>query len=273
MKIKLYNIVMIKKGFLTVTILILIGFNQICQAKTNHFLGTKLGIQTSKHIKNIYNKSKKDIKGIFLGIQTSNLIYKIHYKYPHNIANIKGIKLGIQTSNKFIQNEEKINTYIGKDITLLKEIHFAITLNILEYLNNFTNRTKALENNITYLKNLEVIQKDKIDRIQQKIKELEKIIETQNKKTIELENSFFTSIDKLRAKNAENTLQEIIPIIQNKDKSKAYLGALNKINEYHLKFHPILVKRIKALELNREALIKGIRVTEIEDINLGLILN
>ena len=53
---------------------------------------------------------------------------------------------------------------------------------------------------------------------------------------------------------------------------KAYLGALRKAKENHDLFYPKLNKRIKAIESNKEALLQGIRITEVEDIDLGLII-
>ncbi len=250
-------------------IIIILLTHNMCYSKIK---GYKLGLITHKRISN-YTETK-NIKGGLLGIETSSILLNNKFLYPSTLNNIVGGSIGIQVSHNFIETEEEVASIVGKEIIFLREIYYALTTNILSYLNSFPNPEKeeALENHISYLEKLDEEESKKISILETRITNLETNKKTEEKKLNELEKKFFYSFSRYKAKESEKTILEFINLSQKNTITKSYLNALKKIQEHHNLFHPKLIKRIKAIKANKEPLIKGIKVVEIEDIDLGLII-
>jgi len=76
----------------------------------------------------------------------------------------------------------------------------------------------------------------------------------------------------LNGPDAEKDLKNFVGIQEENAEVKAKIGAYKGLHEYYIFFHPKLENMIKSIKANRDALIAGVKVTEIENMALPLII-
>ena len=71
---------------------------------------------------------------------------------------------------------------------------------------------------------------------------------------------------------AEKELAEFIGLQEDQVENKAKLGSYKTLHDYYKFFKPNIKNLITAIKANRSALIAGIKVTEIQNMSLPLII-
>ncbi|MBT6068646.1 hypothetical protein HOG48_02730 [Candidatus Peregrinibacteria bacterium] len=86
------------------------------------------------------------------------------------------------------------------------------------------------------------------------------------------EDSYFNSLTVHDSTKADQDLQSFIILARDSVDLRARYRALDKIEDFLGRYSDVLEKRIRDVEFNREALIKGVKVIDIEGSNIELII-
>ncbi len=87
-----------------------------------------------------------------------------------------------------------------------------------------------------------------------------------------IENAFFDSLDGLESEVIAERLKAFQDISQKKDIANAELKARQAISVKYSKSIPLIESKIKAIEVNKDPFVKGVKVVDYEQIDLDLII-
>jgi len=157
----------------------------------------------------------------------------------------------------------------------LEDVYNLYFVDVVSLLDSASNRTKALDDHISELKghynggvdNYEAIQAMK-DTLSEPFNENEPIKEAESV-------AFFDalSVERFDGKSAEEHLLEFISLKQVQADLKAKHLAYSKLEEMYEVVLSSMAVRIEDVQLNREALISGVQVVDVEGSDLDLILS
>ncbi len=170
------------------------------------------------------------------------------------------------------QNTVTVDSTLKKDAQLLSKIYNTLQVDLFAYLNQSNSRATSLEN---YLKLLERLQSEAITRsadLESQINFLTTNFEAQELAISSSEEQFFQNLDLFNAENADQELAEFINLSQMQTEVRAKIGAYQGLKDYYDYFLPRLDTHIRTIQANRDALIAGVRVVEIENMTLDLII-
>jgi hypothetical protein len=165
-----------------------------------------------------------------------------------------------------------INSTLQSDTKLLSQINNALAVDLFQYLDQSEDRAVTLNN---YL-NLLTILLDKADKriedLDAKIKFLQANSGVQEIQLKTGEQKFFDNLKTFNGPNAEEELGKFIGVNQAQTEVKAKIGAYKGLQDYYNFFRPTLDNLITAIKANRDPLIAGVKVVEIQDMTLPLII-
>jgi hypothetical protein len=164
-----------------------------------------------------------------------------------------------------------INSTLQTDAQTLKQIDNALSVDLFQYLDQSADRADTLDN---YL-NLLVILLAKCDEraadLQIKIDFLSANFTAQETQTKQSEQVFFDNLKIFQGENAEDELGKFIGVREAQVEVKAKIGAYQSLQNYYKFFRPKLDNLITAIRANRDVLIAGVKVVEIQNMTLPLI--
>ncbi|MBU0981080.1 hypothetical protein KKC94_00125 [Patescibacteria group bacterium] len=171
---------------------------------------------------------------------------------------------------------------IGTDVTLLEnypqmirdftEIYNSLQVDVVELLDQSHDRSATLDEYLDELNYNQYLARQNIETLQAQISNLADEIQSTEKKRDEKENEFFTSLGDLDAYKSNAALDDYIEYAQEAVDLRARYQAREKLLSYYDQIADDIEARIRGVELNREALIKGIRVVDISGSNIDLII-
>lgn len=88
----------------------------------------------------------------------------------------------------------------------------------------------------------------------------------------QLEQDFFDALNDLEPAKSDTLLKSFVDVSQKQTALRARVAALQKLRDFYTGAIDRLQKRIEAVEENREALIQGIRVVDIPEGRLDIII-
>lgn len=161
---------------------------------------------------------------------------------------------------------------IAKYIMLFRRLQNAYSVKIDELLSKATDRRSRLESHLALLRKLHADGTEALKKIQIEIQEIEVKYEPFRVKQDETDANFFEQLEALNAQTSEILLKEFIGASQEVVAFKARFKALQKIASFYESGLPRLDRRIKDIELNKEALITGVKVYDVGGSDVQLIV-
>lgn len=165
-----------------------------------------------------------------------------------------------------------IHSSIQTDSQLLSKIKNTLEVDIFAYLNQSTDRANSLDN---FLKLIDTM----IERATIRSTELQSQVTfltsnyTAQDNSLELsEEAFFQNLKIFDGQDADKRLSEFIGLGQEQTEVRAKIGAYQGLKDYYDYFLPLLENLSRAIKLNRDPLIAGVKVVEVENMTLKLIV-
>jgi hypothetical protein len=165
-----------------------------------------------------------------------------------------------------------INSTLAIDTKLLSQIQNALSVDIFQYLNQAVNRADALNEYLSLLNTLKGKADQRITDLGYKISFLSTNVKSQESEIGTSEKTFFDNLKMFNGPNAEGELAKFIGLRQNQAEVRAKSGAYDSLRKYYQFFRPRLDNLIRAITANRDPLIAGVKVVEIQNMTLPLII-
>ena len=165
-----------------------------------------------------------------------------------------------------------VNSTLQNDAKILSQINNALSVDIFAYLNQSANRADSLEGYLNLLTVLVDKTNQRIGDLNGKINFLTANFNAQEAQIKLNEGAFFDHLQMFNGPDAEKSLGEFIGLQENNVEVKAKIGAYNRLKEYYVFFQPRLSLMIEAIKANRDPLIAGVKVVEIQNMQLPLII-
>ena len=246
-------------------VFLFVPFQTLQSAENFETAGFSLGIESVSELSGVPVYLPDSGHGGKVGIELGTILASPIMQLSKNVAHVEGFFTGIQTTYVISRTEEEEIKYIGNEVLLLREVYTALTFDIIKYLNTTVDRHKALDEHIAYLIDLAKREQNKMALNAKKLDLLRKREQSNIRQINEIEKIYFDLFESYHAKRAEDVFLKFIDISEENVKVKALTGAFTQIDEKHQLFYPLLLKRIQAIKANREALLQGIRVIDIEE--------
>ncbi len=165
-----------------------------------------------------------------------------------------------------------INSTLQSDAQILTQINNALSVDLFQFLNQSSSRADTLSNYINLLTVLLEKCNERINDLQYKIDFLRANSVSKETHITLSEDAFFGNLEMLRGENAEEELGKFIGLQQSQTEIKAKIGAYESLQGYYKFFQPKLQNLITAIKANRDPLIAGVKVVEIQNMTLPLII-
>jgi hypothetical protein len=165
-----------------------------------------------------------------------------------------------------------INSTLQTDTQILKQIDNALSVDLFQYLDQSASRADTLNNYLNLLTILLEKCNERISDLQNKINFLSVNFASQETQIGQSEQVFFDNLKIFQGDNAEEELGNFIGVREAQVEVKAKIGAYQGLQNYYKFFQPKLDNLIKAIKANRDPLIAGVKVVEIQNMTLPLII-
>lgn len=185
-------------------------------------------------------------------------------KLPASVQTL--FKVGISETQKV--DDDSIATYMQ----VLNELQNGFETDINQLLDASDNRANALSAHLRELKGLFAEAEFTYASLKEEADELKVQYNKVTSDKDVLEEAFFVSLDKLESKESNQILNEFVEASKEQINLKARYNALNKISEMYETAMKNMEVRIKDIEVNKAALIKGVKVVDIKGSDLDLII-
>lgn len=218
------------------------------------------------------NKDKKTTSEV---AEKAPATSEVGIKASFKLGKVLPLPLNYFPDNLFFPNlvlgESKPKAAFSKYVLLLKRMQNAYETDINSLLAGTTDREGELNNHLTLLKRL----RDDANILLQKLKGDREVFKTELEKSESkrdsFEQGFFRELDVLNPSSGE-FLNQFISEAKISLDLKARFKAFEKIIQLYESAIPKFDARIRDIELNKEPLVKGIKVFDIEDSDIKLIL-
>ena len=165
-----------------------------------------------------------------------------------------------------------ITSSLQTDSKMLNQISNTLSVDIFAYLNQSNDRATSLDNYIRLLEaHLENAQRRSAE-LSSKINFLSQNFEAQERSISLTEEAFFENLQIFNGENAEAELADFIGLQQEQTEVRAKIGAYQKLKDYYDFFIPRLENMVQSVRANRDPLIAGVKVVEIQNMTLPLII-
>jgi len=165
-----------------------------------------------------------------------------------------------------------INSTLQTDSQILSKIKNALSVDLFQHLNQSDNRADALQNYVSLLEVLLEKANSRIADLDTKVKFLSANF-TASETRIELtQDAFFENLEIFDGEDAEKELTKFVGLQEGQAEVRAKMGAYQTLKGYYEFFQPRIENLILEIKLNRDALIAGVKVTEIQNMTLPLII-
>lgn len=164
------------------------------------------------------------------------------------------------------------DTPLTRYVNLFKRLENAYNADVIALLNSATDRRARVEVHIALLKRLMQDASEFLARIRTQRSNLELAYESEQKNQDDAEANFFEQLNALNSEVAQQLLETFIASSKRGVDLRARFKALGRIEALYAAALPKVGKRIQDLELNKEALIAGIKIYDVQDSDLNLVV-
>ena len=182
------------------------------------------------------------------------------------------LQKAILTSYYLGEKTEFIHSALQNDAQLLSQINNTLKVDLFAYLNQSSSRSDSLDAYLNLLENLQDRATKRSGELQSQINFLNSNLKAQENTLKSTEEEFFSNLEMFNGNDADQKLTEFIGLQQNQSEARAKAGAYQKLKDYYDFFLPKLDVMIRAIQANRGPLVAGVRVVEIQDMQLELIV-
>lgn len=165
-----------------------------------------------------------------------------------------------------------INSTLQTDTQILTQINNTLSVDLFQFLNQSANRADTLSNYINLLTVLLEKTNERINDLQYKIDFLKGNSISKESQISISEDAFFNNLNMFYGENAEEDLGKFIGLQQSQSEIKAKIGAYESLQGYYKFFKPKLKNLTTEIKANRDPLIAGVKVIEIQNMTLPLII-
>ncbi len=165
-----------------------------------------------------------------------------------------------------------INSTLQTDSQILSQIRNTLSIDLFQYLDQAVNRSDKLDEYQFLLNSLLSKTDQRINDLQYKIDFLNSNSANTATEITTSETAFFDNLNIFEGEEAEKKLGEFIGLQESQVEIRAKLGAYTSLQGYYKFFKPRLENLTTAIRANRAALIAGVKVVEIQNMSLPLII-
>ncbi|QQR84056.1 hypothetical protein IPJ72_02585 [Candidatus Peregrinibacteria bacterium] len=184
-----------------------------------------------------------------------------------------GLILKSMVTNYYLgERTQVIDSTLEKDTRLLSQINNAVSVDLFQYLNRAVSRADALDEYISLLNQLKKRSEARINDLTSKINFLSQNVIGTEQRATQFEDQFFQKLEQFNGKDAWQDYNQFVSLSEGQVETRAKMGTYRTLKEYYEYFQPTLNNLILSVEVNRDALIAGVRVVEIENMQLPLII-
>ncbi len=209
--------------------------------------------------------------GIEEAIKLTNTLSEGQHLTNVDQAQTKALQKSILATYYLGERTSTVNSTIQNDTVLLGKINNALQTDLFQYLNQADNRADALASYTALLRRLNFEANSRINELNSNINFLSANFEATQAGLNVSEEAFFDNLQRLDGPNAEEELAQFIGFQEQTAEIRAKMGAYVTLRDYYDILGPQLENLITAIEANRDALIAGVKVVEIENMTLPLI--
>ncbi|MFH1012226.1 MAG: hypothetical protein V1760_00550 [Candidatus Peregrinibacteria bacterium] len=185
---------------------------------------------------------------------------------------VQGLSKSVLATYYLGEKTISMDSVLKNDTQILGQMNNALSVDLFDYLNQSASRADSLNGYLNLLETLAKKAESQITDLNSKIAFLQTNFQTQEGQIQRNEEAFFQNLQIFNGPNAEENLKQFIGLQENNVEIKAKIGAYQGLRDYYLFFQPRLTNMITAIRANRDALIAGVKVTEIQNMTLPLII-
>lgn len=183
-----------------------------------------------------------------------------------------GSMVGVEASLAVGKSAEVNKNSVTYYTDLLRRINEARKINLYDYLNRFVDRRQALQDHLIELNQLAMEADSNRNAILQELGRINAEYKAVGEQKNVFEKSFFDSLNVYHGDSAYDNLELFIEASQRQIKDKAYYNTLKTLSDMFGTAVSALGPRIQDISVNAEALIKGVRVFEVQGSNIDAII-
>lgn len=157
-------------------------------------------------------------------------------------------------------------------VDTVKRLKTLYETNLNQLLDQSYDRRASLNSYLSALKSIQTESKTALDYVVKEQTELAANYEVVDAEKNTMEAEFFNELQQLNSIASDQSLTEFTKLIRRHSSIKARHRALANVRGFYERALPKLDARIRDIEANTEALVKGIKVIDITDSDLGLII-
>jgi len=143
---------------------------------------------------------------------------------------------------------------------------------LFSFLNTVPDRGEGYDAFLTQFKGANEQAKLAFEDLRQEIADFENRLAALNEEANLIESQFFDAMDELESEALPELLSAFQDITFRRDVVKSELNARVAIGEKYQSALPFIEEKIRAIEANRDAFVKGVRVVEFEQVDLDLVI-
>lgn len=185
------------------------------------------------------------------------------------LEGVAGVEEGVDAG----QTETVSDDIMSYRIEHYGKIRNSLEVDINEYLNDFTDRSKAVDDLLEELQDLYDEGKDILYELEDEVEDYEVSFNTNLELKNYYEEEFFTELEAYDGDDAMENLNDFVDVSQEQVEIKAQYQSRQKL--YELIYNALLYlnARIEDVTLNKEALVKGVQVVDVRGSDLELIFD
>lgn len=165
-----------------------------------------------------------------------------------------------------------INQTLETDSKILSQINNTLSTDLFQYLNQSVSRADSLDNYLNLLKVLLEKTNQRIADLDAKVRFLSANFQASEQEIKISEEAFFNNLSIFSGADATDELARFVGITESQVEIRAKMGAYDTLKGYYTFFKPRLENLITTIEFNRAPLIAGVKVVEIQNMALPLII-
>lgn len=176
------------------------------------------------------------------------------------------------SANVIVGEEFQGSTPISLYVATFGRLQNAYESDVNEIMDKSTERRFELQRYVALLKELHAEGTDVVKKIKEEKALIQSQFDPQKLKQDESDKRFFANLNALNPLATETALDDFIVASQRVTELKARFQSLGKLQYFYEQALPKIADRIKAIELNVEPLVAGMKVYNVTGVNLKLIV-
>ena len=233
--------------------------------------GYAKGLEAAKAVGEAQEEVAELRQDAFMGsILLSTELSKGYHLTP--VRNARSLQKSVLSTYYMGEKTVSIDSTLQTDARLLGQISNTLSVDVFAYLNQAENRSDALDNFINLLETLNTKALARTQDLTSVINFLQANFQSQEVTIGLTEAAFFENLGIFDGENAEEELGQFIGLQKEQSEVRAKMGAYEGLRDYYEFFLPKLDNLIRAINANRDPLIAGVKVVEIQNMTLPLII-